>query len=217
MSFRCGAGKQSAWKNLNSRVSLFIRRISECMTIFRIRRARCLSAGHSLPRVAVRVPPHAVVLEPRGIAGTNRFHQRFVPRPLGRAHLHTSNGVILMRRLSLPLGLLAACAATGASAETVNLTGTYRCIQMCRDGMVGAPTFVTQNGDAVNLTTEAGESYRAWPDWNAPTSRIWIEARGEGAVYSPDGMRIQFDDGRVWQRDPGPPVLVPRAPVVYSR
>jgi len=57
-----------------------------------------------------------------------------------------------------------------------------------------------------------------WPDWNAPTSRIWIEARGEGAVYSPDGMRIQFDDGRVWQREVAPPpVVVRRAPVVYGR
>jgi hypothetical protein len=125
-----------------------------------------------------------------------------------------------MRRISLvsaTLGLMAACAATAASAETVNLTGTYRCIQMCRDGMLGAPTFVTQNGDAVNLTTETGEAYRAWPDWNAPLSRIWIEARGEGAVYSPDGMRIQFDDGRVWQRQilPPPPVVVRRAPVAY--
>jgi hypothetical protein len=124
-----------------------------------------------------------------------------------------------MRRISLvslALGLAAACVATAASAETVNLTGTYRCIQMCRDGMLGAPTFVTQNGDAVNLTTETGESYRAWPDWNAPLSRIWIEARGEGAVYSPDGMRIQFDDGRVWQRDVVPPaVVIGHAPVVY--
>jgi len=118
-----------------------------------------------------------------------------------------------MRRISLALGLVAACVATAASAETINLTGTYRCIQMCRDGMLGAPTFVTQNGNAVNLTTETGESYRAWPDWNAPYSRIWIEARGEGAVYSPDGMRIQFDDGRVWQRDV--PVVIGRAPVVY--
>jgi hypothetical protein len=38
----------------------------------------------------------------------------------------------------------------------------------------------------------------------APASRIWIDARNESAVYSPDGMRIQFDDGRVWQRDLGP-------------
>ena len=120
-----------------------------------------------------------------------------------------------MRRISLVSATLGLMAATAASAETVNLTGTYRCIQMCRDGMLGAPTFVTQNGDAVNLTTETGEAYRAWPDWNAPLSRIWIEARGEGAVYSPDGMRIQFDDGRVGQREILPPVVVRRAPVAY--
>jgi hypothetical protein len=51
----------------------------------------------------------------------------------------------------------------------------YRCIQMCRNGMLGAPTFATRNGAAVNLTTETGESYRAWPDWNAPYSRIRID------------------------------------------
>jgi hypothetical protein len=123
-----------------------------------------------------------------------------------------------MRRLPLVIGLLAGCAATGASAESINLTGTYRCIQACRDGMFGAPTFVTQNGEAVNLTTETGVSYRAWPDWWAPDSRIWIDARNEGAVYSPDGMRIQFDDGRVWQRDIGPPpVVMRRAPVIWRR
>jgi hypothetical protein len=123
-----------------------------------------------------------------------------------------------MKHVSLVIGLVAACVTGSASAEPLtNLTGTYRCIQMCRDGMIGAPTFVTQNGDAVNLTTETGEFYRAWPDWYAPDNRIWIDARDEGAVYSPDGMRIQFDDGRVWQRDPPPPFIVRRAPVVYGR
>ena len=162
---------------------------------------------------------HAAVLELQGTGGTNGFRQRlFVARFAGLIFIQAME-LILMRRLSLALGLLAACAATGASAETVNLTGTYRCIQMCRNGMLGAPTFVTQNGQAVSLTTETGEAYQAWPDWNAPYSRIWIDARGEGAVYSPDGMRIQFDDGRVWQRDIGPPspVVFRRAPVVYSR
>jgi hypothetical protein len=126
--------------------------------------------------------------------------------------------VIEMKHVSLVVGLLAACVAGSASAEPLtNLTGTYRCIQMCRDGMIGAPAFVTQNGDSVNLTTETGESLRAWPDWNAPYSRLWIDARDESAVYSPDGMRIQFDDGRVWQRDLPPPVIVRRAPVVYGR
>ena len=109
-----------------------------------------------------------------------------------------------MRYLLLVIGAVAAFAAGGASAQSINLTGTYRCIQDCRDGYLGAPAFVTQNGWNLNLVTETGDSYRAWPDVTAPNSRIWIDARNESAVYSPDGMRIQFDDGRVWQRDLGP-------------
>jgi hypothetical protein len=120
-----------------------------------------------------------------------------------------------MRHLSLVIGLAAACVASAASAQPLNLTGNYRCIQMCRDGNIGAPTFITQNGDTMNLVTETGESYRAWPDWSAPDSRIWIDARNESAVYSPDGIRIQFDDGRVWQRDLPPAVVIRRAPAVY--
>ena len=114
-----------------------------------------------------------------------------------------------MRCLPLVIGVIGAVAAftSGASAQSINLTGTYRCIQDCRDGHVGGPAFVTQNGWNLNLVTETGESYRAWPDLAAPYGRIWIEARNESAVYSPDGMRIQFDDGRIWQRDLGP---VPR-------
>jgi len=125
----------------------------------------------------------------------------------------------------LPLVVIGAVAAfaSGASAQTINLTGTYRCIQDCRDCYLGAPAFVTQNGDQFDLVTETGDSYRAWPDLTAPDSRIWIDARNESAVYSPDGMRIQFDDGRVWQRDIGPPLPPPppgawrRAPVAWTR
>jgi hypothetical protein len=115
-----------------------------------------------------------------------------------------------MRCLPLVIGVFGAVAAftSGASAQSINLTGTYRCIQDCRDGHLGTPAFVTQNGWNLNLVTETGESYRAWPDLAAPYGRIWIEARNESAVYSPDGMRIQFDDGRIWQRDLGP--LPPR-------
>ena len=127
-----------------------------------------------------------------------------------------------MRRLALVgaiAGVAVACAASGASAQPLNLTGNYVCVQMCRGGNVGFPAYVTQNGDTMNLVTETGESFKAWPDWSAPDSRIWIDARDESAVYSPDGMRIQFDDGRVWQRDigPPPPLVVRRAPVVWQR
>ena len=124
-----------------------------------------------------------------------------------------------MRCLPLVIGVFGAVVAftSGASAQSINLTGTYRCIRNCVDGSVGAPAFVTQNGYSVNLVTETGDSYRAWPDVTAPNSRIWIDARNEGAVYSPDGTRIQFDDGRIWQRDFRPPPGWRRAPVVWGR
>ena len=126
-----------------------------------------------------------------------------------------------MRYLPLVIGAVAAFAAGGASAQSINLTGTYRCVQDCRDGYLGAPAFVTQNGENLNLVTESGDAYRAWPDVTAPNSRIWIDARNESAVYSPDGMRIQFDDGRVWQRDiglpPPPPGVWRRARVISER
>src|ERR1700724_1095874 len=124
-----------------------------------------------------------------------------------------------MRCLPLVIGAVAAF-ASGASAQSITLTGTYRCIQNCGDGYMGAPAFITQNGEHLNLVTETGDSYRAWPDWSAPGSRIWIDARDEGAVYSPDGIRIQFDDGRVWQRDMGPPSrpgVWRKSPVVWTR
>jgi hypothetical protein len=39
-----------------------------------------------------------------------------------------------MRYLPLVIGAVAAAFASGASAQSINLTGTYRCIQDCRDG-----------------------------------------------------------------------------------
>lgn len=111
-----------------------------------------------------------------------------------------------MRMISLAIGMLAAVAATtGASAQSVNLSGKYRCIQMCRMGLVGNPAYITQNGPELNLLNEAGEASRAWPDWFAPATRIWIERYDSGAVYSPDGMVIQFDNGTIWERDLGLP------------
>lgn len=110
-----------------------------------------------------------------------------------------------MRMISLAVGMLAAIAATGASAQSVNLSGKYKCTQVCRMGFVGYPAYITQNGPELNLLNEAGEASRAWPDWFAPATRIWIERYDSGAVYSPDGMVIQFDNGTIWERDLGPP------------
>jgi hypothetical protein len=95
-------------------------------------------------------------------------------------------------------------AATSASAQMINLTGMYRCIEGCR-AAAGSPAFVTQNGPNLNLVNEAGQPSRAWPDTFAPTSKIWADDWNVSAVYSPDGMTIQFDNGTIWQRDMGPP------------
>ena len=105
-----------------------------------------------------------------------------------------------------PYALAAAAllAAGGASAQSINLSGAYRCIEKC-SGVPGAPAFVTQNGYNLNLVNEAGQPSRAWPDTFAPNSRIWADNWNMSAVYSPDGMTIQFDNGTIWQRDMGPP------------
>jgi len=97
--------------------------------------------------------------------------------------------------------VIAAAGPGGASAQSiVSLTGTYRCMQGCVAGYENRPAFITQNGAAINLVSEAGVSAQAWPDMFSPTSRIWIEALRQGAVFSPSGTIIQFDRGAVWRR-----------------
>jgi hypothetical protein len=112
-----------------------------------------------------------------------------------------------MKITTCVLAAAAVLTATSASAQIVNLSGAYRCIEGCR-AAVGSPAFVTQNGPNLNLVNEAGQPSRAWPDTFAPTSRIWADNWNTGAVYSPDGMTIQFDNGTIWRRDLGPPVTV---------
>lgn len=111
-----------------------------------------------------------------------------------------------MRAISCAIGVLAALAATEASAQSVNLTGSWKCVQGCRQGLVGYLAHITQNGRDISLVNEAGNPARAWPDWYAPATRIWIEPWSEGAVYSPDGITIQFDNGAIWVRNLPPPL-----------
>ena len=104
------------------------------------------------------------------------------------------------------MGIMSVCGATGgASAQpAVSLTGTYRCVQGCAPGFEGKPAMITQNGWNINIVTEAGVPLQAWFDWYTPSTRIWLEPLHQGAVYSSDGMIIQFDRGTVWQREVGP-------------
>jgi hypothetical protein len=77
------------------------------------------------------------------------------------------------------------------------LSGQFRCIQGCAGGLAGL-AFVTQNGWDLNLVNEIGQPSRAWIDW---PGHIWVQSWNEGAVYSPDGMTIQFDNGTVWTKN----------------
>jgi hypothetical protein len=73
----------------------------------------------------------------------------------------------------------ALCAAdVSAQAQVINLSGQFQCVQGC---LGPGPAYITQNGWELNLV--------------------------KGAVYSPDGMTIQFDNGSVWQRFVPPPAL----------
>jgi hypothetical protein len=100
--------------------------------------------------------------------------------------------------------MIAALAATDAAAQGVNLTGQFRCVSQCAGS---GPAYVTQNGWSLNLLNEAGEPSRAWVDWNG---HIWAESWHQGALFSSDGMTIQFDRGSIWQRDLGePPAAAP--------
>jgi len=96
--------------------------------------------------------------------------------------------------------VVAALAGPSASAQPVwNLSGQFRCVQGC---LGPGPAYVTQNGWDLNLVNEVGQPSRAWVDW---PGHIWAQSWNEGAVYSPDGMTIQFDRGSVWVRNLGPP------------
>ncbi|HLH96321.1 MAG TPA: hypothetical protein VKW08_14500 [Xanthobacteraceae bacterium] len=101
---------------------------------------------------------------------------------------------------ALAAAVIAISAPTTASAQGIDLTGQFRCIAQCAPGLQGQPTFVTQNGWNLNLLNEAGQPSRAWIDWSG---HLWADNWQEGALFSADGMIIQFDRGTIWQRDLG--------------
>jgi hypothetical protein len=88
-------------------------------------------------------------------------------------------------------------APASAPGQVLNLSGQFQCVEGCAGGHPGL-AFVTQNGWDINLVNELGQPTRAWVDW---PGHIWARNWNEGAVYSPDGMTIQFDNGTVWRRN----------------
>jgi hypothetical protein len=103
-----------------------------------------------------------------------------------------------MRVLLAAIAVSTAVVSTGASAQGVNLSGRWRCVELCL-GAPGGFAFITQNGWELNIVNDIGAPSRAWVDY---PGRIWIEQANEGAIYSPDGVTLQYDRGTIWQRAP---------------
>jgi hypothetical protein len=106
----------------------------------------------------------------------------------------TSKGSTLREKNSCDTGFLECDGGDRRLAQEVNLTGPYHCVTNCAGS---GPAIVTQNGWDLNLVNEIGMPSRGWVDW---PGHIWVQSWNEGAIYSPDGMTIQFDRGTVWQR-----------------
>jgi hypothetical protein len=109
-----------------------------------------------------------------------------------------------MRTVLRVLVVAAALGVTGAAAqvEGVDLNGRWRCMELCL-GAPGSFAFITQNGWEMNIVNDAGQPSRAWVDY---PGRIWVDHANQGAIYSPDGLRLQFDRGTIWLRAPEVPV-----------
>jgi len=74
----------------------------------------------------------------------------FVWREISDRQTYPKSFPALLRRQDLEV-IASAFAATGATVRSVDLTGTYECIQICRMGLVGNSAFVIQNGPQLNL------------------------------------------------------------------
>ena len=117
--------------------------------------------------------------------------------------LHRRRTKVMHTRSMTMAAMIAVLAAAivPAEAQVMNLSGEFRCVQGC---LGPGPAYVTQNGWDLNLVNEVGQPSRAWIDY---PGHVWAQYWNEGAVYSPDGMTIQFDNGSVWQRVIPPPLL----------
>lgn len=118
-------------------------------------------------------------------------------------------GAKAMKVLSIAIALSVTVLASGASAQGVNLSGPWQCVALCL-GPPGGIAYITQYRWELNVL--AGVPSKAWIDY---PGHIWFPIGNQGAIYSPDGLTIQFDSGTVWQRaqellplQPPPPPLV---------
>jgi hypothetical protein len=106
-----------------------------------------------------------------------------------------------MKSIFTAVVLAAAMLATGASGQMLilDLSGRYRCVELCAAGEPGQFAFITQSGTELSLVDDAGNPWRGYVE---RPGRIWVHRLDQGANYSVDGVTLQFDRGTVWERAP---------------
>jgi hypothetical protein len=114
-----------------------------------------------------------------------------------------------MKMILGAVAMVATLGATDAVAQGVNLSGRWQCVTLCL-GPPGGTAFITQNGWELNVVNDVGEPSRAWVDY---PGRIWLDTANQGAIYSPDGITLQFDRGTIWQRAAELPPPPPQPPL----
>ena len=128
----------------------------------------------------------------------SRKIQDRVAQDYGHPLYNMAAAPVVETAVAAPVGPVVQPVATPLVSSGIGpgLSGQFQCIAGCAG--VGGPAFVTQNGWDLNLVNEIGQPSRAWIDW---PGHIWVQSWNEGAVYSADGMTIQFDNGTVWARN----------------
>jgi hypothetical protein len=139
-------------------------------------------------RPAMRPLRHHVV--------ASRKTQDRVALNYGRPLYNTAASPLVQTAVATP-AVQTVAAPLVSSGVGPGLSGQFQCIAGCAGGIVGS-AFVTQNGWELNLVNEIGQPSRAWIDY---PGHIWVQSWNEGAVYSADGMTIQFDNGTVWAKN----------------
>jgi hypothetical protein len=78
--------------------------------------------------------------------------------------------------------------------EGVDLNGPWVCVARCDGGTRG---IITQTGWNANVASNHGLASRGHLDY---PGRVWFWQINVGALYPPDGCRLQFDNGTIWVR-----------------
>jgi hypothetical protein len=139
------------------------------------------------------------------VVASGKYQQRFAANNGRPLYNMAAAPAVQTPAVVTPVVQTAATPAVFSPGAGPGLSGQFQCVQGCAAGSPG-PAFVTQNGWDLNVINEIGLPSRAWIDY---PGHIWVQSWNEGAVYSADGMTIQFDNGTVWSKNVI--LLVPQA------